>query len=137
MIREAAQAAAPAATVPVIWSVLGYSFPVGSMVVGLLACFMVRLWITLDASGPKRWMLDGIVTGLALLCTAVWIVEYQIDLFAALGTGGGFGAIGTGIITFFKRRGQSAIDALDAVLPGKPAVPDDMKATLREIDKQG
>ncbi|QCB42991.1 hypothetical protein E5673_12820 [Sphingomonas sp. PAMC26645] len=105
------------------------------MIVGLLACFMVRLFITLDAPGPKRWLLDGIVTGLAMLITAVWIVEHQVDLFAALGTGGGAGAVGAGIITFFKRRGQSAIDALDAALPGKPAVPPDMTATLRGLDK--
>lgn len=134
-MREGAIAAVPSVTVPVIWSVLGYSFPAGSMIVGLLACFMVRLFITLDAPGPKRWLLDGIVTGLAMLITAVWIVEHQVDLFAALGTGGGAGAVGAGIITFFKRRGQSAIDALDAALPGKPAVPADMTATLRELDK--
>lgn len=136
-MREAAISAAPAATVPVIWSVLGYSFPAGSMCVGLLTCFMVRLFITLDAKGPKRWLIDGIVTGIALLVTAVWIVEHQVDLFAALGTGGMTGAAGAGIITFFKRRGQSAIDALDAVVPGKRPVPSDMTATLREIDKQG
>jgi hypothetical protein len=134
-MREGAIAAVPSVTVPVIWSVLGYSFPAGSMIVGLLACFMVRLFITLDAPGPKRWILDGIVTGLAMLITAVWIVEHQVDLFAALGTGGGAGAVGAGIITFFKRRGQSAIDALDAALPGKPAVPADMTATLRELNK--
>lgn len=134
-MREGAIAAVPSVTVPVIWSVLGYSFPAGSMIVGLLACFMVRLFITLDAPGPKRWLLDGIVTGLAMLITAVWIVEHQVDLFAALGTGGGAGAVGAGIITFFKRRGQSAIDALDAALPGKRPVPADMTATLRELNK--
>jgi hypothetical protein len=136
-MREAAVTAAPGLSVPVIWSFLGYSFPAGSMIVGLLACLMVRLFITLDAPGPKRWLLDGIVTGMALLSTAVWIAEHQVDLFAALGSGGMCGAVGAGIISFFKRRGQSAIDALDAVLPGKPAVPADMTATLREIDKQG
>ncbi len=135
-MREAAVTAAPGLSVPVIWSFLGYSFPAGSMIVGLLACLMVRLFITLDAPGPKRWLLDGIVTGIALLSTAVWIAEHQVDLFAALGSGGMCGAVGAGIISFFKRRGQSAIDALDAVLPGKPAVPADMAATLREIDKQ-
>jgi hypothetical protein len=134
-MREGAIAAVPSVSVPVIWSFLGYSFPVGSMFVGLLACFMVRLFITLDAPGPKRWLLDGIITGLAMLITAVWIVEHQVDLFAALGTGGMTGAIGAGIISFFKRRGQSAIDALDAALPGKPAVPAEMTAALRELDK--
>jgi hypothetical protein len=96
---------------------------------------MIRLFITLDTPGPKRWLLDMIITGIAMLVTAVWIAEHQVDLFAALGTGGALGAIGTGIITFFKRRGQNAIDALDAALPGKPAVPADMTATLRELDK--
>ncbi|WP_294191117.1 hypothetical protein [uncultured Sphingomonas sp.] len=136
-MKEAAVAAAQSVTVPVVWSFLGYHFPAGSMIVGLLACLMVRLFITLDAPGPKRWLLDGIVTGLAMLVTAVWIAEHQVDLFAALGTGGMSGAVGAGIISFFKRRGQSAIDALDAALPGKPAVPPEMAATLRELDKIG
>lgn len=127
-------AAVPSLTIPVVWSFLGYSFPAGSMVVGLLACLMVRLFVTLDTPGPKRWVLDGIVTGLAMLVTAVWIVEHQVDLFAALGTGGSAGAVGAGIIGVFKRRGQSAIDALDAVLPGKKPVPSDMTAQLRELD---
>ncbi len=127
--------AAPGVTVPVVWSFLGYHFPAGSMIVGLLACLMVRLFITLDTPGPKRWLLDTIVTGIAMLVTAVWIAEHQVDLFAALGTGGTAGAVGAGIISFFKRRGQSAIDALDAALPGKPPVPPEMTATLREIDK--
>ncbi|MEG3165530.1 hypothetical protein U1701_13090 [Sphingomonas sp. PB2P19] len=134
-MREGAVAAAPGLSVPVIWSFLGYSFPAGSMVVGLLFCLMVRLFITLDTPGPKRWLLDGIVTGIALLTTAVWIAEHQVDLFAALGTGGGCGAVGAGIISFFKRRGQSAIDALEAALPGKPAVPPEITAALRELDK--
>jgi hypothetical protein len=137
MMKEGVVAAAAPLTVPVVWSFLGYSFPAGSMIVGLLACLMVRLFITLDAPGPKRWLLDGIVTGLSLLVTAVWIAEHQVDLFAALGSGGMAGAIGAGIISFFKRRGQSAIDALDAALPGKPAIPAEMTATLRELDKQG
>jgi hypothetical protein len=135
-MREAALAAAPPVAVPVVWSFLGYHFPAGSMVVGLLACLMVRLFITLDQPGPKRWLIDGVVTGLALLVTAVWIADQQVDLFAALGTGGTAGAIGAGIISFFKRRGQSAIDALDAVIPGKPAVPPEMTATLREIERR-
>lgn len=134
-MKAGAISTAPGVTVPVVWSFLGYHFPAGSMIVGLLACLMIRLFITLDTPGPKRWLLDAIVTGLAMLVTAVWIAEHQVDLFAALGTGGTAGAIGAGIISFFKRRGQSAIDALDAALPGKPAVPPEMTATLREIDK--
>lgn len=130
---EAAAASGTAASVPVVWSFFGYHFPAGSMIVGLLACLMVRLFITFDATGPRRWLVDGIVTGLALLCTAVWIAEQQVDLFAALGTGGGLGALGNGIIAFFKRRAQSAIDALDALSGGhKP--PPEMTELLRKID---
>ena len=136
-MREAVATAVPGLSVPVVWSFLGYSFPAGSMIVGLLACVMVRLFITLDTPGPKRWLIDGVVTGIALLVTAVWIAEHQVNLFAALGTGGTLGAIGAGIISFFKRRGQSAIDALDAAIPGRPIVPADMTATLREIEKRG
>ena len=91
-MREGAIAAVPGVSVPVIWSFLGYSFPAGSMIVGLLACLMVRLFITLDTPGPKRWALDAIVTGIAMLVTAVWIAEQQVNLFAALGTGGGHSA---------------------------------------------
>jgi hypothetical protein len=91
---------------------------------------MVRLFVTLNALGPKRWILDGIVTGLAMLITAVWIVEHQVHLFAALGPGGAAGGVGAGIISFVKRRGQSVIVAL----AGKPTVPRDMTATLRELD---
>jgi hypothetical protein len=95
---------------------------------------MVRLFVTLNALGPKRWILDGIVTGLAMLITAVWIVEHQVHLFATLGPGGAAGGVGAGIISFVKRRGQSVIVALDAALAGKPTVPRDMTATLRELD---
>ena len=73
MMREAVIAAAPAATVPVIWSVLGYSFPAGSMCVGLLTCFMVRLLITLDAKGPKRW-LDPLSVG----CGFLWMALHML-----------------------------------------------------------
>jgi fluoride ion exporter CrcB/FEX len=55
-MKEGAIAAVPSVTVPVIWSVLGYSFPTGSMIVGLLACFMVSLFITLDA--PRAETMD-------------------------------------------------------------------------------
>lgn len=77
------------------------------MIVGLLACFMVRLFITFDTPGPKRWVLDSIITGRAMLITAVWIVEHQVDLFAALGTGGAAGAVGTGIITVLSGAGRA------------------------------
>jgi hypothetical protein len=95
---------------------------------------MVRLFITLHTTGPKRWLIDGIVTGLAMLITAVWIVEHQVDLLPRSAPRGITGAVNTGIITFFKRRGQSAIDALDAALPCKPIEPE-ITAALPKLDK--
>jgi len=106
-MREAALTAAPGVTVPVVWSFLGYHFPAGSMVVGLLACLMVRLFITLDAPGPKRWVIDGVVTGIALLVTAVWIRSFRL--------------------TYSPR-------SVPAARPGRSAVPPEMTAALRRMD---
>jgi hypothetical protein len=49
--------------------------------------------------------------------------------------GGGAGAVGARIITFSKRPGQSAIDAIDAALPSKPIAPPEMTSALRKLDK--
>lgn len=43
-----------------------------------------------------------------MLTTAVWIVEHQVDLFAALGTGGMIGEIGAGIISSAVIRASKA-----------------------------
>jgi hypothetical protein len=135
-MKEGVVSAAPPLTVSVVWSFLGYHFPAGSMIVGLLACLMVRLFITLDAPCPKRWLLDGIVTGLALLVTAVWIKEHQVDLFATW-----HGRHGRGGWRRDHQLLQAARPECDrragVALPGKPAVPADMIATLREVDKHG
>jgi hypothetical protein len=79
--------------------------------------------------------LDGIVTGLPTFITAFWIVEHQVNLLAALDTEGMTAAIGSGIISSFKRCGQSAVDALDAALSGKSIVPPEIASALRKLDK--
>ena len=43
MIRKVGAAGAAIAQ-PVLWSALGYQFEAGSMIAGLSACLMVRIW---------------------------------------------------------------------------------------------
>ena len=61
-----------------------------------------------------------------MLTTAVWIVEHQVDLFAALGTGGmtgaigAIGAIGAGIISSAViRASKAAVSARTGGAGGK------------------
>jgi hypothetical protein len=85
---------------PVIWSALGYRFEAASMIAGLCACLMVRVWISLNARQvrPWAWAIDLSVTCIALLFTAGWIVLQRPEPFYALLSGTGFGALGAGII---------------------------------------
>ena len=93
-------AAGTAAAQPVIWSALGYQFEAASMIAGLSACLMVRLWMSLNGGTINRWAwaVDLTVTGIALLFTAGWIVLQRPEPFYALLSGTGFGALGAGII---------------------------------------
>ena len=85
---------------PVIWSALGYRFEAASMIAGLSACLMVRIWVSLKAGRASAWTwaVDLTVTGLALSFTAGWIVLQRPEPFYALMSGTGFGALGAGII---------------------------------------
>ena len=85
---------------PVIWSALGYRFEAGSMIAGLAACLMVRIWVSLNAHPATvwTWAIDLTVTAIALLFTAGWIVLARPEPFYALMSGTGFGALGAGII---------------------------------------
>ena len=85
---------------PVLWSALGYQFEAASMIAGLSACLIVRIWVSLNARSATRWTwaIDLTVTGLAMLFTAGWIAQHRPAPFYALLTGTGFGAMGAGII---------------------------------------
>lgn len=87
---------------PVLWSALGYQFEAASMIAGLSACLMVRIWVSLNARSATRWTwaVDLTVTGLAMLFTAGWIALQRPVPFYALLSGSGFGAMGAGIIAF-------------------------------------
>lgn len=99
MIGKTAVATSAAAQ-PVIWSLLGYQFEAASMIAGLCACMMVRIWVSLnDRSGNLwAWCVDLTVTAISMLFTAGWIVLQRPAPFYALLSGTGFGALGAGII---------------------------------------
>lgn len=90
-----------AAARPVVWSALGYQFEAASMLAGLSACLTVRLWVSLTnvPARPLAWVIDAVVTMIAMLFTAGWIVLQRPEPFYALLGGTGFGALGAGIIT--------------------------------------
>lgn len=99
MIDKAA-AATSAVAQPVIWSLLGYQFEAASMIAGLCACLMVRIWVSLNDRHAHAWAwsVDLTVTAIAMLFTAGWIVLQRPAPFYALLSGTGFGALGAGII---------------------------------------
>ncbi len=88
------------ATGPVLWNLLGYQFEAASMIAGLCACLMVRIWVSLNDRSPKAWAwgVDLTVTVIAMLFTAGWIALQRPAPFYALLSGTGFGALGAGII---------------------------------------
>lgn len=93
-------AATSAIAQPVIWSLLGYQFEAASMIAGLCACLMVRIWVSLNDRSAKvwAWSVDLTVTSISMLFTAGWIVLQRPAPFYALLSGTGFGALGAGII---------------------------------------
>lgn len=97
---EKAVATTAAAAHPVIWSLLGYQFEAASMIAGLSACLMVRVWVSLNDRSARiwAWSLDLTVSAIAMLFTAGWIVLQRPAPFYALLSGTGFGALGAGII---------------------------------------
>lgn len=93
-------AATSAAAQPVIWTLLGYQFEAASMIAGLCACLMVRIWVSLNDRSARvwAWSIDLTVTAISMLFTAGWIVLQRPAPFYALLSGTGFGALGAGII---------------------------------------
>ena len=106
---------------PVVWSMLGYQFEAASMIAGLSACLMLRVWVSLH-DRPTRlsaWFVDLTVIAISMMFTAGWIVLHRPSPFYALLTGTGFGALGAGVIAIalaWMRRIEPLIS-----LDGSPA----------------
>ena len=124
--QAAGEAVAGAVAQPVLWSALGYRFEAASMIAGLSACLMVRIWVSLNAGRASvwTWAVDLTVTGLAMAFTAGWIVLQRPAPFYALLSGTGFGALGAGIIAaalaWVKR--IEPLAGIDATVPADPPV---------------
>lgn len=124
MMAKAAAASASAAARPVIWTLLGYQFEAASMISGLCACLMVRIWVSLNDRSSKLWAwgVDLTVTAISMLFTAGWIVLQRPAPFYALMSGTGFGALGAGVIAMalaWLRRIQP-LAGLDSVTGDHP-----------------
>lgn len=136
MIGKSA-AFASAAAQPVIWSALGYQFEAGSMIAGLCACFMVRLWVSLNDHSARAWAwgVDLTVTAISMLFTAGWIALQRPAPFYALLSGTGFGALGAGIIAvalaWVKRIEPLALVDGAAPTPPDPSSPQRLIADVR------
>lgn len=106
----AGAAAATGVVMPAQWQVLGYTFPAGAMIVGLLAALMARVFVTRTEKGPRDRILDIIIMGVVLLTTAVWIATRHCGLWEALGTGLGFGTAGALILATVQSKTQAGLD---------------------------
>ena len=102
---------ASALSVPVVWDFLGYHFQAGPLVVTVCGALMTRLIVSLKAGGKKRWLLDGLVTGLSVLVSALWVQANNLSLLPAVVSGIGFGALGVGIISVAKGQMGAAFKA--------------------------
>lgn len=137
-MMPAKAALAGGATVPVIWSVLGYQFEAASMIAGISACLMVRIWVSLTDKSRHGIAIDVTVTGISLLFTAGWIISQRPEPFYALMSGTGFGALGAGIIAIALRwvkKGQALLGDTDETTRPMPR-PDDraaIEAALRAL----
>ena len=119
-------ATASAAAQPVIWTLLGYQFEAASMIAGLCACLMVRIWVSLNdrTSRVWAWGVDLTVTVISLLFTAGWVVLQRPAPFYALMSGTGFGALGAGVIAIalaWVRRLEPLAGLGEAGPPGREA----------------
>lgn len=101
--------------VPVVWDFLGYHFPAGPLIVGILAVIITRCIVYLNTSGRKQVILDLAVCALCILLTALWVQAQQLDLLKAGVTGIGIGSLGIGIVGIAKSaiagRMRAAVDA--------------------------
>ena len=100
---------------PVIWWIFGEPFHAGPTVVCILAVFITRVIIGLQAKGKAQWALDIAITALCLLVATLWVQAQELELLAAGITGIGVGSLGAGIIGLAKSavggRFKAAIDA--------------------------
>ncbi|TZG23734.1 hypothetical protein, partial [Sphingomonas montanisoli] len=106
---------------PVVWDFLGYHFPAGPLVVGILAVIITRCIVFLNTRGHRQLFLDLFVSALCALLTAIWVQGHDLDLLAAGVSGIGIASLGIGVISVaksaFAGRFKAAIDAFISGVP--------------------
>ena len=144
MIRHVAAGAAATAPVPVVWSILGYEFQAGPLVISIVVVLITRLCVFLNTTGRRQIYLDVAVTALCGVIAAVWTQAHALTLLPAAISAMGIAAIGYGLIGIAKSQLATALREAAATffrgLSASAAPPADTDAaaidrSMRELDK--
>ena len=109
MIRHAVAGAAATAPVPVVWTILGYPFEAGPLVVSILVVLITRLCVFLNTHGRRQVYLDVAVTVLCSVIAAVWTQAHALSLLPAAVSSMTIAGIGYGLIGIGKSRMVAAL----------------------------
>lgn len=137
MIRHAAAGAAATAPVPVVWTILGYPFEAGPLVVSILVVLITRLCVFLNTHGRRQVYLDVAVTVLCSVIAAVWTQAHALSLLPAAVSSMTIAGIGYGLIGMAKSQFVAALqNALQTFFrgiaaPSTTATEDDAAAIER------
>ena len=141
MRGAAATGAAAAVPIPVVWSIAGYQFQAGPLVVTVGIVLITRLCVYLNTKGRKQVALDLAVTALCSVIAALWTQAHQLDLLPAGVSAMTIAGIGYGLIGMAKsqmlnavREGfQAMIKALGAPAPPTPPAEPDQAAEIERL----
>lgn len=101
---------------PVLYDILGVQVPILPVTIGVLTAALVRV-VVMTSSPRKLISYNVAVTLLAMLGSAAFITDHQAGPGMAFWVGGGFGAVGVGIVQMMKSRiVQSIVDGIRAGL---------------------
>lgn len=122
MKGAAAAGAAAAVPIPVVWSIAGYQFQAGPLVVTVGIVLITRLCVYLNTQGRKQVALDLAVTALCSVIAALWTQAHQLDLLPAGVSAMTIAGIGYGLIGMAKSQMMTALrEGLFAVIRALPA----------------
>lgn len=138
MIRHAVAGAAATAPVPVVWTILGYPFEAGPLMVSILVVLITRLCVFLNTHGRRQVYLDVAVTVLCSVIAAVWTQAHALSLLPAAVSSMTIAGIGYGLIGMAKSQMLNAVrEGFQAMIRtlGAPAPPNPAERTLSDDDE--
>ncbi|GAA0439622.1 MULTISPECIES: hypothetical protein [Sphingomonas] len=136
--QAAAAGAAAAVPIPVVWSMAGYQFQAGLLVVTVGIVLITRLCVYLNTQGKKQIALDLAVTALCSAIAALWTQAHQLDLLPAGISAMTIAGIGYGLIGMAKSQMLNAVrEGFQAMTRtrGAPAPPHPAERTLSDDDE--